>query len=64
MDKGNGMTFTSAELNALVAMADRDSGNGQFDKAIREYQAVLKREPGNVQAKEGLARAIRNRDNQ
>lgn len=62
--KTGGLGFTDAEIKDLIARADRDSGDGNFGKAILEYQTALKYEPSNAQAKEGLQRAIRNRDNQ
>ena len=58
----HGLTFTPAEISSLIAHADRDSGNGDFDKAISEYRLVLSREPSNELAKQGLARAIRNKE--
>ncbi len=60
----HGLTFTPAEINLLIAHADKDSGNGNFDKAIREYRVVLNREPGNDIAKRGLARALYNKEHQ
>jgi hypothetical protein len=59
--KAGSLIFTASEIDRMVAMADRDSGDGRFDDAIAKYKTVLKREPTNARAKEGLARAIRNR---
>lgn len=59
-----GLTFTPAEISSLIAHADRDSGNGNFDKAIQEYRLVLSREPANEAAKRGLARALYNKEHQ
>ena len=56
--------FTPAEISSLIAKADQDADDGKYDRAIFEYRTVLKSEPGNGQAKEGLARAIRNKGNQ
>ena len=61
---GRGLTFTPAEISSLIAHADRDSGNGNFDKAIQEYRLVLSREPSNDLAKRGLARALYNKEHQ
>jgi hypothetical protein len=58
----HGLTFTPAEINSLIAHADKDSGNGNFDKAIQEYRLVLSREPANDLAKRGLARALYNKE--
>jgi hypothetical protein len=58
----HGLTFTSAEISSLIAHADKDSGNGNFDKAIQEYRLVLSREPSNDLAKRGLARALYNKE--
>jgi hypothetical protein len=59
-----GITFSPDEINRLIALADRESGDGKFDGAISTYKIVLKHDPSNARAKEGLARAIRNRDHQ
>jgi hypothetical protein len=56
-----GIVFTAAEINSLIEHADKDSGDGKFDDAISKYQTVLKREPTNARALEGLERARRNR---
>jgi hypothetical protein len=58
----HGLTFSAAEISSLIAHADRDSGNGNFDKAIQEYRLVLSREPSNDLAKRGLARALYNKE--
>jgi hypothetical protein len=60
----HGLTFTPAEISSLIAHADSDSGNGNFDKAIQEYRLVLSREPANDLAKRGLARALYNKEHQ
>jgi hypothetical protein len=56
--------FSPAEISSLLAKADQDAGDGRYDRAIFEYQTILKSEPGNAQAKDGLARAIRNKGSQ
>jgi hypothetical protein len=58
----HGLTFTAAEISSLIAHADKDSGDGNFDKAIQEYRLVLNREPANDLAKRGLARALYNKE--
>jgi hypothetical protein len=59
-----GIIFSPDEINRTIALADRESGDGKFDDAIRTYRIVLKHDPSNARAKEGMARAIRNRDSQ
>jgi hypothetical protein len=56
------VTFTPAELDYLIARADKDTGDGKFDKAIEEYNTVLKQDPSNALAKKGLAKAIHNKN--
>jgi hypothetical protein len=56
------VTFTPAELSQLLVHAERDSGNGDFEAAIKKYQTVLCRQPNNEAAKQGLKKAIYNRD--
>jgi hypothetical protein len=59
-----GITFSSDEINRTIALADRESGDGKFDDAIRTYRIVLKHDPSNARAREGLERAIRNKQSQ
>lgn len=54
--------FSHADILELIAKAERDSGNGNYDAAISTFQTALKYEPGNVAAKAGLDKAKRNRD--
>jgi hypothetical protein len=61
---GRGITFSPAEISLIIAHADKDSGNGNFDKAIEEYRSVLSREPANELAKRGLQRALYNKEHQ
>jgi hypothetical protein len=56
------VTFTAAELSQLLVHAERDSGNGDFEAAIKKYQTVLCRQPNNEAAKQGMKKAIYNRD--
>ena len=49
--------FTGADIPALLARADGYSGKGQYDRAISLYQEVLKIDPRNQSAREGLQRA-------
>jgi hypothetical protein len=59
-----GISFSPEEINQMIALADRESGDGKFDEAISTYSIVLKHDRSNARAKEGLARAIKNRDSQ
>ena len=56
-----GVTFTVDEISRMLAMADKDAGDGYYDKAIQEYDTALKHDPSNARAKEGRAKAIRNK---
>jgi hypothetical protein len=56
-----GITFNPAEVSSLVAHADKDSGDGKFDKAIEEYRIVLRKDPANEPARQGLQRALYNK---
>ncbi len=62
--KGGAGLISAADINYLLSTAQKDAGDGKYDKAILEFQTVLKYEPSNAAAKEGLARATRNRDSQ
>ena len=55
------LKFTADEISRMLSMADKDAGDGDYDKAIREYDTALKYDPSNAKAKEGRARAIRNK---
>jgi hypothetical protein len=55
------VTFSPAEIDILIARADKDTGDGKFDKAIEEYNTVLNQDPFNALAKKGLAKAIHNK---
>jgi hypothetical protein len=54
------ISFSPDEINQLLAWADKASGDGKFDDAISKYRTILRRDPSNVRAKAGLARAIAN----
>ena len=54
--------FTAADINGLIAKGDRDSGNGNYDRAILEYETALKYDPNNTAARAGKLKAIHNRD--
>jgi hypothetical protein len=56
-----GISFSPEEINQMIALADRESGDGKFDDAISTYNIVLKHDRSNARAKEGLARALRNK---
>jgi hypothetical protein len=55
------VTFSPAEIDILIARADKDTGDGNYDRAIKEYTTVLNQEPSNALAKKGLAKAIHNK---
>jgi hypothetical protein len=55
------VTFSQEEIDILIARADKDTGDGKFDKAIEEYNTVLNQDPSNALAKKGLAKAIHNK---
>ena len=46
--------FTSKQVPQLLNKAERDAGAGNYDGAKREYEIVLKLQPGNAAAREGL----------
>jgi hypothetical protein len=55
------VTFSPAEIDLLIARADKDTGDGNYDRAIKEYNTVLNQDPSNALAKKGLAKAIHNK---
>jgi hypothetical protein len=56
-NQGGRSLFSQADIPALLARADGYAGNGQYDRAISLYQVVLKIDPRNQSAREGLQRA-------
>jgi hypothetical protein len=56
------VTFSPAEIDLLIARADKDTGDGNYDRAIKEYNTVLNQDPSNALAKKGLAKAIHNKN--
>jgi len=48
--------MTRNEIPTLLTWAKRDAGNGDYEKAKREYRAVLRLDPSNSEAKDGLRR--------
>lgn len=54
--KGDSL-FTSGDVPALLARADRLAGTGDYPKAISLYQAVLRVDPKNQGARDGIRRA-------
>lgn len=46
--------FSSKQIPQLLRRADEDAGAGNYDRAQQEYEIVLKLQPGNGAAKEGL----------
>ncbi len=60
----HGINFNSSEIEDLIVRADKDAGNGAYDRAILEYRTVLNRDPSNAAAKRGLAKALYNQSHQ
>ncbi len=58
---GLAVTFDQHEIDLLIARADKDTGDGKYDQAIREYNTVLSQDPSNALAKRGLAKALHNK---
>jgi hypothetical protein len=48
--------FTRSQIPQLLNRADSDAGKGNYDQARYEYEIVLKLDPSNAQAKQGLRR--------
>jgi multidrug efflux pump subunit AcrB len=46
--------FTNKQIPQLLHRAEGDAGAGKYDDAKREYEIVLKLQPGNSTAQEGL----------
>jgi hypothetical protein len=46
--------FTTKQVPQLVRKAEEDAGAGNCDRAKQEYEIVLKLQPGNTSAKDGL----------
>jgi hypothetical protein len=61
---GVSVSYSPEQLNMLLDEAEKDSGDGNYDKAILKYDAILKHDPGNQRAKQGRERAIRNKNNE
>jgi hypothetical protein len=57
----SGVSFSPAEINNLIGKADQEVGDGNFDAAITNYRIVLKHDPANIRAKQGIERARRNK---
>jgi len=55
-------TYSSSDISLLISRADRLAGDGHYDRAITMYRAILKQDPRNVPAQEGLKRALRNQN--
>jgi tetratricopeptide (TPR) repeat protein len=53
---GSGM-FSAADVPDLLRKAAAYSGRGEYHKAIITYEEILRVDPRNVAAREGLARA-------
>jgi hypothetical protein len=58
----SGVTFSPDEMKRMIASADKLSGDGNYDRAIALYDAVLRADRKNGAAAEGRQRAIYNRD--
>jgi hypothetical protein len=52
------------DIPKLLDFANADTGNGSYDKARLEYRKVLKLQPGNQEAKDGLKKLDRIQSNQ
>ncbi len=59
---GASVTYSAEEIGILLSRADKDSGDGNYDRAIIEYRSILSHDPGNQRAKQGMERAIRNKN--
>ena len=46
--------LTQKDIPRLLDNAKKDAGDGNYEKARREYQAILKLQANNPDAKEGL----------
>jgi|GEM_PF-4442608 len=58
----SGVTFSPDEIKRMIASADKLSGDGNYDRAIALYDAVLRADRKNGAATEGRQRAVYNRD--
>jgi TPR repeat len=58
---GHTVTFNQQEIDILIARADKDTGDGKYDRAIEEYNTVLSQDPSNALARRGLAKALHNK---
>jgi len=56
------VTFSPDEIRRMIASADKLSGDGNYDRAITLYDAVLKVDRKNAAALGGRQRAVYNRD--
>jgi hypothetical protein len=48
--------FSSSEIPLLLRRAEQDAGSGNYVAAQREYNIILRLDPGNAAAKQGLHR--------
>ena len=46
--------LSQSDIPGLLSMARKDAGDGKYEKAGREYRTILKLQPGNQDAKDGL----------
>ena len=58
----SGVTFSPDEIKRMIASAGKLSGDGNYDRAIALYDAVLRADRKNGAALEGRQRAVYNRD--
>ena len=49
--------YSQSDLQSLMAKADSYSGRGDYEKAIIVYRQILRKDPKNGPAREGLSRA-------
>jgi len=50
--------YSAADINNLLAKADKATADGKYSLAITYYNSVLKADPGNARAKAGKEKAI------
>ena len=53
---GDSGGVSQKDIPALLGMAQRDAGAGNYDRAKREYKKILSLQPSNQEAKDGLRR--------
>jgi hypothetical protein len=56
--------FFRSDIPWLLARADRESGDGEYDAAERHYRIIQKLDPGNSAARNGISRNSARRSEQ